>query len=437
MSTAQDLATAGEAPYFFLSYARTPRLPGDHGDPDKWVARLYSDLCLNVIQFARGKSAAVGFMDREMQPDEQRLNRLTEALACCRVFVPLYSPRYFESEECGKEWSAFTRRVTSQAAKRDQPPAEAIVPALWVPVEPSRLPVAARSVQFSHQSLGALYSAEGFWGIMKVKRYKDDYQIAVRRLAQHIVQVAHHTMLSQESSADYPSLISAFDDPPGHRPERRPDTAKQGGRRIHIMIAAPRASERPEGRQSSLYYGDSVCEWNPYHPESQSSLADYAADLTTRLGYRPAVVAFDDQPSAAAAERAPAPGLFLVDPWAAAADHRAARLREFDGQAERWISVLMPWNRADEETMAAEPALRPQLTGALSRMLGRTPPEYRQEANSIPTLDAFAQILPPMARIADNRFLRDARAYPPAGPVIPRPTLSGPNPLTIPKEPDE
>jgi hypothetical protein len=69
-------------------------------------------------------------------------------------------------------------------------------------------------------------------------------------------------------------------------------------------------------------------------------------------------------------------------------------------------------------------------------MLSRTPPEYSQAASGIATLDDFAAILPRMARIAENRFLNNATAYPPAGPVIPRPTL-WPNPLAIPKEDDE
>lgn len=429
MSTAQDPGTAGDAPYFFLSYARTPKLPDDHGDPDKWIAKFYSDLCTNVLQFARGKSATVGFMDRDMLPGAQWPRRLAEALACCRVFVPLYSPRYFESDDCGKEWSAFARRVANQAALRGEPPAEAIVPALWVPVESARLPPAARLIQFSHHLLGDRYSEQGLWGIMKVKRYKDDYNLAVLQLARQIVQVAHQTMLGQENPPDYVSLTSAFGDQADVRQEGQADTAKQVGRRIHIMIAAPSNDALPKKRRTSDYYGANAREWNPYHPESRTPLADYAADLTTRLGYRPAVVGFDEQSGTGAAEPLPAaPTLFLVDPWVAAIDGRATRLREFDERSDRWINVLMPWNCADGETMEAEPALRPQLTEALSHMLGRTPPEYRQAANSIPTLSAFADILPPMARIADNRFLRGAKAYPPTGPVIPRPTLAGPDP---------
>ena len=441
MSTAQDLTMVDEAPYFFLSYARTPRLADDHGDPDKWVAKLYADLCENVIQFARGKSAAVGFMDREMHTGAHWPGRLAQALACCRVFVPLYSPRYFESEECGKEWYAFARRVAEQAARRDQPLTEVILPALWVPVDPTQMPMVAKAIQFNHQSLGSRYSVDGFWGIMKVKRYKSDYQIAVQGLARRIVQVALQTMLDRESPVDFMSLTSAFDDRVDHRQpdsgERPPpEGPRRSGRRIQIIIAAPSAGDLPEGRRSPIYYGASACEWDPYHPESKVPLADFAADVTKRLGFRPAVVAFDEQPNAGAAELAPAPGLFLPDPWAAATDGGAARLREFDERAERWINVLMPWNRADHETVAAEPVLRPRLTAALANMLSRTPPEYSRTASRISTLDEFAAIVAPMARIAENRFLNNAPAFPPAGPVIPRPTL-GPNPLAIPKEDDE
>ncbi len=429
MLAGQERGTVGEAPYFFLSYAHTPKMPDDHGDPDKWIAKLYGDLCRNVVQFASSTSGAVGFMDREMRAGTHWPNRLAQALSYCRVFVPLYSPRYFESEDCGKEWSAFSRRVRNQAAKRDESPVDAIVPALWVPVDPDRLPPVARSIQFSHYSLGMRYSEEGFWGIMKVRRYRDDYEVAVMRLAQHIVQVAEQTMLDQESPAEYHSLLNAFEIRASPGAPRPPDTAKQGGRRINIMIAAPTTQDMPQTRQCRVYYGASEREWNPYHPQSRAPLADYAADLVSRLGYRPNVVPFGEVPGIEATGPVQAaPGLFLVDPWAAATDDRATRLRQYDEHAERWINVLIPSNRADEETMAAEPTLRSQVTGALSRMLGRTPPEYRQAANRIPTLGDFADILPPMARIADNRFLRDARAYPPSGPAMPRPMLLGPHP---------
>lgn len=434
MSTGPEMGTAGEAPYFFLSYAHTPRMPGEHGDPDRWIAKLYTDLCTNVIHLTSGRSAAVGFMDREMRAGAAWPRRLAEALSCCRVFVPLYSPRYFESEECGKEWFAFSRRMRNRADSRGEPQAEAIVPALWVPVDPDLLPPVAKSIQFSHHLLGERYGQEGFWGIMKVQRYQDDYEFAVLELAKHIVQVARRTRLGQEPPADYNSLPSAFGTRATHRASHAEqslpqETTKRAGRRINIMIAAPTTQNIPRDRQGEVYYGASEREWNPYHPESHSPLADFATDLTSGLGYRPMVVPFGELPGVeATGSAADAPGLFLVDPWVTATDGQATRLAQFDEQAGNWISVLIPSNRADGETMAAEPTLRPRVTGALSRMLDHIPLEYRQAANSIPTLGDFADILPPMARIADNRYLRYATAYPPGGPARRRPMLGGPYP---------
>ena len=38
-------------PYFFLSYARTPkRDPADKENPDRWVQKLYKDLCNEILQ---------------------------------------------------------------------------------------------------------------------------------------------------------------------------------------------------------------------------------------------------------------------------------------------------------------------------------------------------------------------------------------------------
>ncbi|CAM5503438.1 hypothetical protein SALBM217S_07580 [Streptomyces griseoloalbus] len=39
-----------DQPYFFLSYAHTPRVGNGGGDPDHWVCVLYQDLCSTIMQ---------------------------------------------------------------------------------------------------------------------------------------------------------------------------------------------------------------------------------------------------------------------------------------------------------------------------------------------------------------------------------------------------
>jgi transcriptional regulator with XRE-family HTH domain len=199
------------APYFYLSYAHTPRQEGYPGDPDIWVANLYQDLCSHIMQLTDlPPGARPGFMDRELGAEGDWPARMVQALATCRVFVPLYSMRYFISEHCGKEWSAFSRRVRGQATAGADP-AEGIVPALWVPVSDSLLPEAAKSLQFDHSQLGERYSTHGFYGIIKLSRYRSEYEEAVYELARRIVQVGQTTPISPEiPPLDYASLDSAF-----------------------------------------------------------------------------------------------------------------------------------------------------------------------------------------------------------------------------------
>jgi len=123
---------ADDGPLFFLSYAHSPR-DDRTPDPDLWIGKLYDDLCDHIKQLADlppGKKA--GFMDRELRQGQEWPERLSEALASCSVFVPLYSRRYFKSEHCGKEWFAFNRRRLNHRAKNTHP-VETIVPALWIP----------------------------------------------------------------------------------------------------------------------------------------------------------------------------------------------------------------------------------------------------------------------------------------------------------------
>lgn len=89
--------TGDPAPYFFLSYAHTPKQdPNDPGDPDKWVVNLFRDLCAHIMHMTNlPHGARAGFMDRELRSGSDWPFRLAQALATCRVFVPLYSQRYF------------------------------------------------------------------------------------------------------------------------------------------------------------------------------------------------------------------------------------------------------------------------------------------------------------------------------------------------------
>src|SRR3984885_15990586 len=111
-----------DGPLFFLSYAHGPRDDRSGRDPDLWIAQLYDDLCDHIKSLADlPPTQKAGFMDRELRQGHEWPERLSNALATCRVFVPLYSRRDFKSEHCGKEWFAFNRGRLKHNAKKTSP----------------------------------------------------------------------------------------------------------------------------------------------------------------------------------------------------------------------------------------------------------------------------------------------------------------------------
>jgi hypothetical protein len=196
---------------FFLSYSRTPREDrGDQTDPDALVAKFFKDLRGSLVQLSDLPMVeAAGFMDREFRTGHEWPRRLAQALATCQVFVPLYSPRYFKKENCGKEWTAFADRVAEAAVRRGEQ-IEAIVPALWVPVPDDRLPKVAQSIQFWTPSYSSRYAARGLYGLMR-SRYEAEYEEVVFELATRILEVAGNCRLEPGLVTDYESLRNAFE----------------------------------------------------------------------------------------------------------------------------------------------------------------------------------------------------------------------------------
>ena len=360
-------------------------------------------------------------MDRENKIGTQWSPELTAALASCRVFVPLYSRRYFESDNCGREWFAFARREITHRARGRQV-VDAIVPALWTRLPRERLPYVAQSVQFDHKFLGERYCTEGFYGIMKLQNYRADYQRAVHRLAERIIAIGDESLpcadepaIHRVTRADFDSLPSAFGPA---------SASRTAGGRLQIAVLAHDTSTLPPGRAPD-YYGPTPDSWSPYRPEYQQPLADYARELAKKcLDCRPLVRALEDGITnwADSESRVP-PSLCLVDPWVSLSAKHQEQLSRLDQVTEPWVSVLVPWSSQDTGTHKARDELHANLEQYLGRKLAGVPRRCQMAANGIPTLQDFGQLLPEMTMIMLKRFRKEATPHPPAGPVIERPRL--------------
>ncbi|MEW1771993.1 TIR-like protein FxsC [Streptomyces sp. NPDC086777] len=410
-------------PYFFLSYAHTPAWSPDSGDPDHWVRVLYNDLCSHIMTLTDLPAGSpAGFMDREMRSGDGWPEKLSENLATCRVFVPLYSPRYFSSEMCGREWYAFHERMlnarTSGAAT-----ASAIVPALWTRLDMRELPYSVRHIHVEPLLERGRYLSNGIYGLIKLSRLRDEYDETVYGLAERIVQAAHETRLPPGRPRDYESTPSAFK-PRG-----------TGPRHIRLTVAAPTVDSVPKHRDAQPY-GDDTLDWNPYHTESTRALSAHAEELIRSLDYRVTVVGFDDEDHGEDSQesRNGQPGILVVDHWALADEERRSRLKSFDAYSRPWVSAIVPRCRADLQNHRAEGRrFAEELERVMPTILERTRRgDARTAVNGVPTLKSFTRVLPEVVAYTTRQYLKNAEVRLPPGPNFPRPRLADPYPSSAP-----
>ncbi len=404
------------APYFFLSYAH--RSHGDgrvEGEPEYWVGELFRELCRAVQrQAALPKSASPGFMDRERRVGDEWPAGVVGALGACRVFVPLYSSRYFTDENCGREWNFFTHRRPDRAEHE-----AAIVPVIWDSVEAGKLPEAARTSQFWYRGSEA-YENFGLFGLMKVSRYRKQYEEAVGDLARLIVTaaVSQERQEIQLDAAGDPSLMeSAFSPAMGHQGEAKSP-------RVRVTVAAPQRDELPCERVDTSSYGASALEWNPYATDPGRSVRQEAAAVARSLHYEVDVGDIrhhlDDLLSGDARY---GPQILIVDPWASLVPSIQHLLQRIDDCDQPWLHVIIPWDATDEESRRAEGKLRVALGATFPRKLAETASVAPAAAHGVPSVDEFDDMLSQLVGVVVRKYLRYATAYPPVGELIQRPRL--------------
>jgi FxsC-like protein len=407
-------SAAATAPYFFLSYAHKSRDDArDDGEADYWVGEFFRDLCRSVEQQAGLlKGASPGFMDRDRRSGNDWPIGVIRGLATCRVFVPLYSSRYFADEYCGKEWNYFARRA-SDPTGQEAP----IVAGIWDPVEPEKLPQAARAAQFSYRGDDA-YERLGLYGIMKVSRYRAEYVRAVSDLAGWIVVAAARHPVREGPAVDHSALESAF-------LHVRSAQGRSTGKQLRITIVAPRRDELPPERLNSSHYGPSALDWRPYAPDSTHPIADDAAELARSLGFQADVGdIYQHERGLLSDEPRFGPQILIIDPWALLVPKTQQLLQRLDERHLPWVQVLIPWNASDEESQQAKGKLRVVLGAVFQTKMAEAASISELAAQGVPSLGEFDMVLGQLIWAAAKKYLGNAAAYPPVGELVERPRIS-------------
>ena len=359
-------------------------------------------------------------MDGERQAAGSWPIEAARALATCRVFVPLYSSSYFADERCGQEWAYFARRGRNRAG-REPASVEAIVPGVWDPVEPYRLPPVAHSVRLSYGG-GSAYKDLGLYGIIKLSRFRRDYAGAVHDLADRIVTAAKRFPVAEGPVVDFDELGSAFGPA---------DRVHPGGKWLRITVVAPRQDELPEGRESSPFYGPSALDWSPYATGLASAppIAASAAGVARDLGFRAEVGDLDQhEADLLSGDLSPGPQILIIDPWALLVPHSRHLLQRLDARHAPWVQAVIPWGSGDGGSKDAAAKLRVALDAAFSHKLAEVASTSVLATQGVPNLGTFESALRQLIWTASKWYLGKADAFPPVGRVVERPRVivSGP-----------
>jgi FxsC-like protein len=359
-STGATLEERVEDYYFFLSYAR--------GDDDVFIQQFFRDLSSEVRSHAGLRAdKEVGFLDiHSIELGAAWNPRLSAALATCRAFVALCSPRYFVSEFCGKEWTVFAERLHEYERSNGlQPPA--LLPLHWTPQRWTPEVAAAR--QYNNDNLPMAYGRNGLRQLMRLQRHRDSYLEFVPELARQIVETAEtHPLPHLRGIPDINAVANAFE-----RTGQPNPSSNHGGNAadahrsdyVHFVVAAPSAADLDSAqglaeRTRREYYGEQPEDWAPYHPALPAPLAQFAVDIAQRRSFASAVTDVSRLGNRVElAEQRNQIVVLLLDVWATRLQAQRWELGEGSdrdrGTGQPTTAVMVPSNPEDAETQAHWP----------------------------------------------------------------------------------
>jgi hypothetical protein len=190
-----------------ISYSR-PALPSEADRAP--IARLIRDLTHHLSHYT--KDAGANVFDQEIPIGVPWKFRLAHYLATSRVFVPLLSPPYFQSDWCGKEWWVFKQRRVAALP----PFAEeelAVVPVIWAPFSDHEMHADFRSLQYHNRHLPNSYRTEGLFALQTRDRNDDAYRISVNHIARRISDVLKFTTIEPGKIFDLDTVPNRFKAP--------------------------------------------------------------------------------------------------------------------------------------------------------------------------------------------------------------------------------
>jgi FxsC-like protein len=363
--------------YFFFSYSRA--------NDDAFLQQFFEDLSQAIRELEGfGPKEVVGFFDqRELKLGAEWDNRLVDALQTCPALVCVYSPAYFKSENCGREWQVFEdRRKLFRDNERaaGNPGAglpEVIKPVIWIPV-PDGLPASVGGAQYTVGQPSAVHNTEGLKKMRKqYPNYSAQYDDFVADLAKQIRDVNRNINLPPlDVTPEYESVTPAFpkiEQTPARGLASQQNARTKGPKFVQFVFVAgsPEQFPRSLSRQPDYYIPQGGRQWKPFLPRTTRPILPFVQHIASEEGldFSSQELPFNSQLPAAIrdAERERSLVIVFVDSWSIdIADYKRV-LEAVDQQIYFNCSIIVPWNDDDNQTVQQQNRLRDNVRATFRR----------------------------------------------------------------------
>jgi TIR domain len=271
-------------PYdFFFSYTRA--------NNDGNLRRFFEELNEEVRSKAGySKGTLTGYFDQKgLTLGTEWSPALVAALQECATLVCLYSPAYFMSESCGREWGFFDSRrrlyleqLREAGISAGELPA-VIKPVIWIPIQ-DELPAGIDRQQFAEGDPHAMQNTNGLRYMRKrYEKFKLQYLDFIDRLATEILaaRAKYPAGLPKlTGSLDFESVRNAFKQPLTPASGAVPRRLAQGPNAVTFVFVAGKPDEFPLGaRATDSYRLRGGRDWKPYYPHKPKPIGALAQSV--------------------------------------------------------------------------------------------------------------------------------------------------------------
>ena len=264
-------------PYeFFLSYARA--------NYNGYLKKFFNELSSAVRDLLPAPEAReVGFFDQQLELGEEWSPAIATALQTSKVMVCLYSPAYFSSEYCGREWGVFQQRrqlcATSSASgtKTNLPPV--IKPVIWIPFR-ADLPEVVTNTQYMRGDEAEAHNQMGLKHMRSMhNKYSSRYKEYIQELAKDIVETGKtYPLPPLPNLPSVEDVTSIFDLSP--RIESFSSSRTSGSNLNHVnfvfVAAAPNDFSSSKRKHLDGYKQNGGRDWKPFFPLHQKPIRAFA-----------------------------------------------------------------------------------------------------------------------------------------------------------------